>query len=70
MKHQPATLIAGNGWWDVTKYPYGGNFRRGKADKAVILTGETHPKCGWQFQDGDTVGWADPSAFRRELGEE
>ena len=34
-----ATLLAGWGYWDITKYPYGGAFRRSKVDQECDIIG-------------------------------
>jgi hypothetical protein len=33
------TMLAGWGYWDVTGYPYGGNFKRLEADTEVCVLG-------------------------------
>lgn len=50
-----ATLPAGCGAWDVTSYPFGGDFIRPRGDIAVRNVRESH-KPGWQLADCEYPG--------------
>lgn len=40
-------LPGGNGAWDITQYPFGGDFMRPSHDLAVRITGEYPGKPGY-----------------------
>jgi len=53
--NKKAVLIGGYGYWDVTYYPYGGDFHRSQKDLSVNIIEDLGGKYGYKAEYIDSL---------------